>query len=76
MSVSPTDPDLLMFYHEGKLGKYRSDLASSIGSQKIEPNPHVSPDNRWVVFTATLDETPQVYAVDLGAPSADQKPAK
>jgi oligogalacturonide lyase len=31
----------------------------------IEPNPHVSPDNRWVTFTATLHGTPQAYAVEL-----------
>ena len=33
----------------------------------IEPNPHVSPDNRWVTFTATLHGTPQAYAVDLAS---------
>lgn len=32
---------------------------------KIEPNPHVSPDNRWVIFTATLHGTPQAYAVEM-----------
>jgi oligogalacturonide lyase len=31
----------------------------------MEPNPHVSPDNRWVTFTATLHGTPQAYAVEL-----------
>lgn len=31
----------------------------------VEPNPHVSPDNRWVTFTATLHGTPQAYAVEL-----------
>src|SRR4029077_4167731 len=31
----------------------------------VEPNPHVSPDNRWVIFTATLHGTPQAYAVEL-----------
>lgn len=32
---------------------------------KVEPNPHVSPDNRWVTFTATLHGTAQAYAVEL-----------
>jgi len=32
---------------------------------KVEPNPHVSPDNRWVIFTATLHGTPQAYAVEM-----------
>ena len=36
-----------------------------IDGVKIEPNPHVSPDNRWVIFTATLHGTPQAYAVEL-----------
>ncbi len=31
----------------------------------VEPNPHVSPDNHWVIFTATLHGTPQAYAVEL-----------
>lgn len=31
----------------------------------IEPNPHVSPDNKWVIFTATLHGTPQAYAVEM-----------
>jgi oligogalacturonide lyase len=33
----------------------------------VEPNPHVSPDNRWISFTATLHGTAQAYAVDLNA---------
>lgn len=36
-----------------------------IDGVKIEPNPHVSPDNRWVIFTATLHDTPQAYAIEL-----------
>jgi oligogalacturonide lyase len=32
---------------------------------EVEPNPHVSPDNRWVMFTATLHGTAQAYAVEL-----------
>jgi len=31
----------------------------------VEPNPHVSPDNHWVIFTATLHGTAQAYAVEL-----------
>lgn len=31
----------------------------------FEPNPHVSLDNHWVTFTATLNGTPQAYAVEL-----------
>ena len=31
----------------------------------VEPNPHVSPDNRWVIFTATLHGTAQAYAAKL-----------
>jgi oligogalacturonide lyase len=31
----------------------------------VEPNPHASPDNRWVIFTATLFGTPQAYAVEV-----------
>ena len=31
----------------------------------IEPNPHMSPDNRWVIFTATFFGTPQAYGVEL-----------
>lgn len=31
----------------------------------VEPNPHVSPDNHWITFTATLNGTAQAYAVEL-----------
>jgi oligogalacturonide lyase len=31
----------------------------------VEPNPHVSADNHWVIFTATLHGTAQAYAVEL-----------
>jgi len=40
----------------------------------VEPNPHVSPDNRWVTFTATLNGTPQAYAVELG-PDSETPPS-
>ncbi len=31
-----------------------------------EPNPHISPDNHWVTFTATLTSgSPQAFAVEL-----------
>ena len=33
----------------------------------VEPNPHMSADNRWVMFTATLFGTPQAYAVEVPA---------
>ena len=32
---------------------------------QCEPNPHTTPDNHWVIFTATLFGTPQAYAVEL-----------
>jgi oligogalacturonide lyase len=31
----------------------------------VEPNPHVSFDNHWVIFTATLNGTAQAYGVEL-----------
>jgi oligogalacturonide lyase len=30
-----------------------------------EPNPHLTPDQRWVIFTATFFGTPQAYAVEM-----------
>jgi len=30
-----------------------------------EPNPHITLDQHWVVFTATLHGTPQAYAVEM-----------
>lgn len=30
-----------------------------------EPNPHLTPDQRWAVFTASFHGTPQAYAVEL-----------
>ncbi|MEZ0218213.1 MAG: oligogalacturonate lyase family protein [Rariglobus sp.] len=30
-----------------------------------EPNPHLTPDQRWVIFTATFSGVPQAYAVEM-----------
>jgi len=30
-----------------------------------EPNPHLTPDQHWVTFTATFSGTPQAYAVEM-----------
>ena len=30
-----------------------------------EPNPHITPDQHWVTFTATLYGTPQAYAAEM-----------
>lgn len=30
-----------------------------------EPNPHLTPDQHWVLFTATFTGTPQAYAVEM-----------
>lgn len=30
-----------------------------------EPNPHLTPDQHWVLFTATFSGTPQAYAVEM-----------
>jgi oligogalacturonide lyase len=32
---------------------------------KAEPNPHLTPDQHWVLFTATFFGTPQAYAVEM-----------
>lgn len=34
-------------------------------SYTIAPNAHISPDNRWVVFTSDMQGIPQVYAVEV-----------
>jgi len=31
----------------------------------VEPNPHVSPDDKWIIFTATLFGTPQAFGVEV-----------
>jgi len=30
-----------------------------------EPNPHLTPDQHWVTFTATFSGTPQAYAIEM-----------
>jgi oligogalacturonide lyase len=32
---------------------------------QCEPNPHITPDQHWVIFTATFFGTPQAYALQL-----------
>ena len=34
-------------------------------SYAIAPNAHITPDNKWVVFTADMHGIPQVYAVEI-----------
>jgi len=40
-------------------------VTMQVNDYAVEPNPHVSPNNRWVTFTATLHGTAQAYAVEL-----------
>lgn len=44
-------------------GRHLCSLAGN--DYAIEPNPHVSPDGRWVIFTATLHGGAQAYGVEL-----------
>lgn len=53
----PTDGSYIM-KGEHLLNMGASDYA-------VEPNPHISPDNRWVIFTAILHGTAQAYALEL-----------
>jgi len=53
----PTDGSLLL------KGEHLASLQAN--DYAVEPNPHVSFDNHWVTFTATLNGTAQAYAVEL-----------
>jgi len=53
----PTDGSLVL------KGEHLASLQAN--DYAVEPNPHVSPDNHWVTFTATLNGTAQAYAVEL-----------
>ena len=39
------------------------------GRGGIEPNVHITPDKKWVVFTGNFDGRPRVYAVEIAARS-------
>jgi oligogalacturonide lyase len=67
----PTGPEkyLSMLTPDGDHLKLTHLVSLQKNDYTIEPNPHVSPDNRWVIFTATLFGTPQAYAVDLRSAS-------
>ena len=39
------------------------------GRGGIEPNVHITPDKKWVVFTGNFDGRPHVYAVEIAARS-------
>ena len=32
---------------------------------KLEPNVHISPDGKWVIFRANFEGTENVYAVEI-----------
>jgi oligogalacturonide lyase len=49
-------------------GKLRSVNLCSMAKNNYtaaEPNPHLTPDQHWAIFTATFYGTPQAYAVEL-----------
>ncbi|MXV17348.1 oligogalacturonate lyase family protein [Hufsiella ginkgonis] len=55
------------FYPDGK--KFRSErLVNMKGHdyRALEPNVHITPDNKWVVFGGTFEGTRETYAVQIG----------
>ncbi|XHR27672.1 MAG: oligogalacturonate lyase family protein [Chthoniobacteraceae bacterium] len=49
----------------GNLRQIRLCSMSKNDYAAAEPNPHLTPDQHWVVFTATLHGTSQAYAVEM-----------
>ena len=56
-----TGPDkyLSMLVPDGNRLRVTKLCSLQANDYAVEPNPHVSPDGRWVIFTATLFGTPQ-----------------
>lgn len=57
-----------MFILVPENGKLRSIKLCSMEHndyKAAEPNPHLTPDQRWVTFTASFSGTPQAYAVEM-----------
>jgi oligogalacturonide lyase len=50
---------------EGKLRPIKLCSMARNDYKAAEPNPHLTPDQRWVTFTATFSGTPQAYAIEM-----------
>jgi len=50
---------------EGKLIAIKLCNMAKNNYKAAEPNPHLTPDQHWVTFTATFSGTPQAYAVEM-----------
>jgi oligogalacturonide lyase len=66
---NPTGPEkyLSMLVPDGDHLNVTHLVSLQKNDYSIEPNPHVSPDNRWIIFTATLSGTPQAWGVQVPA---------
>jgi oligogalacturonide lyase len=62
-------PDLQAMYilvpENGKLRPTKLCNMAHNDYKAAEPNPHLTPDQHWVTFTATFTGTPQAYAVEM-----------
>ncbi|HBF35346.1 TPA: hypothetical protein DDW35_12365, partial [Candidatus Sumerlaeota bacterium] len=57
-----------MFILVPEKGKWRSIKLCNMARndyKAAEPNPHLTPDQHWVTFTATFSGVPQAYAVEM-----------
>ena len=64
---TPTAPTkyLSLLMPEGGQLKVTHLVSLQKNDYAVEPNPHISPDNRWIIFTATLFGTAQAYGVEV-----------
>ncbi|SDU27445.1 oligogalacturonide lyase [Verrucomicrobium sp. GAS474] len=67
--TNKTNPALQAMYilvpEKGALRPIKLCTMAANDYKAAEPNPHLTPDQRWVTFTATFSGKPQAYAVEM-----------
>ena len=77
VQFSPTDPNLLMYCHEGPWHKVNRIWTIDIRTgqtrlmhertvdREIAGHEFFSPDGKWVIFRASFEGESQIYAVEI-----------
>lgn len=60
-----TNKWIYMYYPEGDKMRVEKLVGMRRHDYALEPNVHISPDGKWVVFGANFEGSPQTYAVEV-----------
>jgi len=81
--MSPTDPGLIMYCHEGPWHKFTPTAGGKLAARRLvdlsahdyqlEPNVTFTPDQKSIVFRSNMHGATHTYAVELAPSSSDRR---